>query len=186
MALGLEKFDCAKDIERLAVPLSDECRKMCEQNMCGSYGRNWMCPPAIGSLAELQRQFEGYDRCLIVTKVYTLEDSYDWEGMKNGAKNFQDRLMEYRGLIAAEAPQFGYLMLGAGACLLCPTCSHQVQEPCRFPDKAIVSLEAFGVDVMRMMAEQGLKYNNGVNTVTYIGGIFYCSDPAAANAGDKA
>lgn len=32
------------------VKFSDELRKMCEQNKCGMYGSNWMCPPGVGAV----------------------------------------------------------------------------------------------------------------------------------------
>lgn len=171
--MSMEFFDHAKDICCSSVPFSEECRKMCEQNVCGNFGRNWTCPPAIGPLAELQQQLSAYNRCLIVSRVYQLQDSFDWEGMVNSGKNFQDRIAGLKNKINAEEPRFEFLALGAGACQLCETCSYQEQQPCRNPEEAIFSLEAFGIDVMRMMTENGLKYNNGPNTVTYVGSIFW-------------
>jgi hypothetical protein len=37
----------------------------------------------------------------------------------------------------------------------------------------IVSLEACGIDVMRLMKVNGLPYYGGPNTVTYIGGLAF-------------
>nr|WP_305142352.1 DUF2284 domain-containing protein [uncultured Acetatifactor sp.] len=47
-------------------------------------------------------------------------------------------------------------------------------HPCRFPDMAISSLEAHGINVSRLAAECGMKYINGQNTVTYFGAVL-CS-----------
>ena len=66
------------------------------------------------------------------------------------------------------------LHLGAGGCNICPVCARVENHPCRFPDMAISSLEAHGINVSRLAAECGMKYINGQNTVTYFGAVL-CS-----------
>ena len=61
------------------------------------------------------------------------------------------------------------MLLGAGACGGCNTCARVSGEPCRHPGRAVVSLEAAGVDVVELAKKSGLKYLNGSNTVTYFG-----------------
>ena len=65
------------------------------------------------------------------------------------------------------------LTLSAGACNLCETCSYVLQKPCIMPDKAIGSLEAHGVDVTALVTNCGLQYNNGPNTVSYVGVVMF-------------
>ena len=168
-----EFFDHAKTIPLSQVTFSQEVRKLCEQNMCGNFGKSWTCPPAVGSIEELQTQISSFTRILLVDKVYPLEDSFDWEGMKKGGRDFQLQLLKFKKRIKEADPERLFTVLGAGACKLCETCTYREEKPCRKPDHAIVSLEAFGIDVMKMMQESGLKVNNGPNTVTYIGGIFH-------------
>ncbi|MFC1532843.1 DUF2284 domain-containing protein [Thermodesulfobacteriota bacterium] len=67
--------------------------------------------------------------------------------------------------------QLKFKILGAGGCSQCKQYTYIDEEPCRRPDDALVSLEACGIDVIRLMKDNGLKYYNGKNTVTYIGGI---------------
>jgi len=71
----------------------------------------------------------------------------------------------------------GHILLGAGSCLLCPQCSYVDGEVCRRPGDMIVSLEACGIDVMRLMKDNELPYYGGPNTVTYIGGVAFSPDP---------
>ena len=52
----------------------------------------------------------------------------------------------------------------------------QKGEPCRFPEKAFPSLEAYGVFVSKLAQACGMRYINGANTVTYFGVVLY--DPA--------
>ena len=46
-------------------------------------------------------------------------------------------------------------------------------EPCRFPEKALPSLEAYGVDVYNTTKDTDLKYINGQNTVTFFGMVLF-------------
>ena len=45
--------------------------------------------------------------------------------------------------------------------------------PCRFPEKAIPSLEAYGINVSRLASAAEMKYINGQNTVTYFGMVLF-------------
>ena len=166
-------FDLGKLISVSDIPFDMEVRKLCEQNSCGKFGSCWTCPPAIGKFEELQHRVVDFKHFLIFYKVYALEDSFDWEGMMDGARDFQKRILKLKKQIESQDADFTFLVLGAGACMVCEKCSYLENQPCRFPDKAIFSVEAFGIDAMKMMKENGLKYNNGPNTVTYIGGLFY-------------
>jgi predicted metal-binding protein len=69
------------------------------------------------------------------------------------------------------------MLLGAGSCQLCPSCSYVDGEPCRRPDDMIVSLEACGINVMSLMKVNNLPYYGGKNTVTYIGGLAFDPEP---------
>ena len=41
------------------------------------------------------------------------------------------------------------------------------------PDRALASLEAYGVNVSALARACGMKYTNGQNTVTYFGALFF-------------
>ena len=41
------------------------------------------------------------------------------------------------------------------------------------PALAMSSLEAYGIDVAQLAKQAGMKYINGVNTVTYFGAVFF-------------
>ena len=166
-------FDHSKTIAVSGIPFDDEVRRLCEQNSCGKFGKSWTCPPAAGAIEELQARLTAFNHFIIFYKVYALEDSFDWEGMMAGVKDFQSRIFKLKKQIRAKEPEFDFLVLGAGACQVCDACTYPEQEPCRFPDDAMYSVESFGIDVMKLMRDNGLNYNNGPNTVTYIGGLFY-------------
>ena len=52
-------------------------------------------------------------------------------------------------------------------------CGILTDDPCRFPDEAMPSLEASGIDVVQLTKDTGLVYNNGPKTMTIIGLILY-------------
>jgi predicted metal-binding protein len=65
------------------------------------------------------------------------------------------------------------LALGAGACGGCKTCAKKKGEPCRHPGRALLSLEACGIDAYQMGRLAGLPLSNGANTVSFLGVLLY-------------
>ena len=166
-------FDEIKEIPASGLVFSEEVRKLCEQNACGFYGKNWTCPPAVESLDALKRKIMSFNALLVFYQVRQVKNSFDWQGMMTGAIEFKNRLQSMKKEIGNHLAPPDFLMLGMGSCNLCETCTYPCGEPCRHPEDAIVSLEACGIDVMRLMKDNGLKYYNGKNTVTFIGGLFF-------------
>lgn len=147
-------------------------RSMCESNACGLYGRCWMCPPDVGEIDSLMDSLRAYSHVLVYQTVGELEDSYDFEGMEAAAETHTALTLRLTDAFA-DLPFAKRLHLSKGGCRICPVCAKTEEKPCRFPDRAIPSLEAYGVNVSRLAAEAGMKYINGQDTVTYFGAIFF-------------
>ena len=147
-------------------------RDMCASNACGMYGKCWMCPPDCGDIDEMMAKIREYDHVLVYQTVGELEDSYDFEGMQEVGSRHNKLAQALRGAIAARELS-DPLHLGAGGCRVCPVCAKRTGEPCRFPDLAMTSLEAYGINVSRLATAAGMKYINGQNTVTYFGAVFF-------------
>ena len=148
-------------------------RDMCASNACGMYGKCYMCPPDIGEIDALMDELRGYDHALVYQVVSELEDSFDYEGMVEAKKCTYPLAQSLREVFSdARLPKV--LHLGAGGCGVCNPCAKRTGEPCRFPEKAMSSLEAYGINVSRLAAASGMKYINGQNTVTYFGAVFFC------------
>lgn len=149
-----------KEVQFLA-----EFRDACRANSCGKYGRCWMCPPDVGEIDEMIDRAKQYQWAVVFQTVGQLEDSFDIEGMQDAAVAHNQLTQQ---VAAAWQPRLqNTLVLGAGGCQLCETCAKIDGEPCRFPDKAISSLEAYGISVQQLASLAGMKYINGTNTVTY-------------------
>lgn len=151
------------------IVFSDELLKYCEANQCGKYGKSWMCPPAIASNHRFIEKYRAFKKALVISKVSQLEDSFDFEGMEAARWTFQAILLDFQKHFGSQS---GYAILGAGACSLCDECTYP-DQPCRFPNLAFPSLEALGINVTELARTCKMKYNNGVNTVTYFAAVFY-------------
>lgn len=167
LALGADKVGAVPVAE---IDFEPSFRSLCESNACGMYGCSWMCPPHVGKVEDLIAQAKGYQTALVYQIVDTLEDSYDFEGMMAAG----ERMNRLTAAVRRKFEELGLkncLFLGAGGCRICPKCAKQDDEPCRYPDLAMSSLEAYGVNVSVLAPQAGMKYINGVNTVTYFGAV---------------
>ena len=143
---------------------------MCEQNACGHYNKNWVCPPAVDSLDKFRLKISKFHTFVVIYKVYDIINSFDFKGMVAGVVDFRNRLI---GLRKDFPESMTVMILGAGPCALCKECAYLKGEACKRPDDAFVSMEACGIDVVQLMKDNDLKYHNGQNTVTYIGAVLY-------------
>jgi len=160
-------------IEVKDITFRPEFREACRQNSCGKYNTNWGCPPACGTIEEMMAQAQSYPYALVYQTVSLLEDSFDYEGMQEGKRYYNSVTEKVRELFAQYFPHKETLFLNAGACKVCGRCAKLDEQPCRFPEKRTVSMEAYGVDVSNLAKVAGMNYINGQNTVTYFGAILY-------------
>ena len=162
--------------------VTDTCfRDMCAANACGVYGKCYMCPPDVGDIHELMQSLSKYAYVLVYQRIGALEDSFDYGGMQD-ARRAQYRLAQALRDALDALPLPNALHLGAGGCGVCQTCAKRVGEPCRFPDRAMASLEAYGIHVSEMARAAGMNYINGANTVTYFGAVLFNKEDTDADA----
>ena len=147
-------------------------RDICASNSCGMYGKCYMCPPDCGEIDDLMAEIGNYKYALVYQTVSELEDSFDIEGMTEAKKIFRPISQKLRDVFCKMEVE-KVLHLSAGGCGVCKVCAKRTNEPCRFPEKAIPSLEAYGINVSRLAASAGMKYINGQNTVTYFGTVLF-------------
>ena len=162
----------AEEIPVSKIVLQPELRKYCEVNSCGLYGKNYTCPPHVGEVDDLINNLRKYNRAFIWQNIYPLEDSFDFEGMMDGGKHHQEMTLKIANEIYAKLGKDDVLILSAGGCSKCKSCGIKTSEPCRHPESALVSLEAYCINVSQIGEVSSLKYINGENTVTYFSGAF--------------
>ena len=161
---------CAQ-IETRDIRFDPAFRAACERNACGYYGACWMCPPDVGDIEALITRARAYEHAIVFQTVQEVADSFDIEGMHRAAKAHNHLIRRLKR--AAERGGIDCFLLGAGACGGCSVCARKTGEPCRHPGRAVVSLEAAGVDVLELAKRANLPYSNGKNTVTYFGLLLF-------------
>ena len=164
-ALALEAgFTHTAPLDAATIELKDEVRDMCASNTCRAYGKNWSCPPACGELDALRRQVARYHSGILVQTVGEIEDSMDFEGIMEVEAAHKDHFMALHEKLLARWPDL--LALGAGTCTRCKSCTYP-DAPCRFPDKRVSSMEAYGMVVMETCKANGLGYYYGPQAIAY-------------------
>ena len=143
--------------------------ELCQLNSCGNYGMNYTCPPFVGDTAELINEAKSYKTGYVFQKIYKIEDSFDIEGMNDARISFRCLTKMTDEMLKDKAED--YKILSAGGCTECDECGLKTGEPCRYPEVAYPSLEAYSVNVSKLADLSGMKYINGQNTVTYFGMI---------------
>ena len=152
------------------IPFSEEVVAACARNACGCYGKTWQCPPGVGTLTERMRICRAYEHAIVFTTRHDLEDSFDFEGMVEGQKDFKVTVDRFAQLLGDSLSS--YLLYSNEGCDRCATCTYP-DAPCRFPHMLRPSLEASGLVVGDLANAAGIPYNNGPATVTYFGAIAF-------------
>ncbi len=162
----------AELIPASAVRTDRKYRAMCESNECGNYGRSWMCSPDVGDIDDLIQSLSVYEHVLVYETVTTLPHggTFD-EYMESG--NAHNRLAQSLKSVFRSFGVENGLFLGVGGCRYCTVCAKKTAAPCRFPDRAIASLEAYGIDVSALAAAAGMDYAFEKGRVTYFGAVFF-------------
>jgi predicted metal-binding protein len=173
-----------RDIEQLSIHeyafmnstdviFSKEVRDLCKQNKCGMYASSWACPPAIGSLDDCKARCSAYRHAFMFTTATKVKKRYDFQGWIQARKEHEkltDHVADIFRFYDADA-----LVLSTEGCLLCKTCTYP-DAPCRFPTRMYPATEGYGIMVMQQAKVCNVKYNNGINTVTYFSMIFFNAD----------
>jgi len=157
-----------------AIIFSPELLECCKTNVCGNYNKSWTCPPACESFEKQREKILSHKNALIFTTVRELEDSFDYEGMEKGRMFHSMLTIEIKKRLA------GALVFGAGGCPVCSVkdgisektaCAYP--DPCLFPEKRIVSIEAAGINVTELSKTAKVTYNNGQNSVTFFSLVLF-------------
>lgn len=163
-------FTHVAPLDPKTLQVKPEVRQMCQANSCGMYAKRWSCPPGCGSLEDCEDRVSRYCHGILVQTVGELEDELDGEGMIETERRHKDNFLKMNGLLRQH--QKDVLALGSGCCTLCKTCTYP-DAPCRFPDRQISSMEAYGLVVLEACKANSLPYYYGKCTIAYTGCFLY-------------
>jgi predicted metal-binding protein len=167
------------------IEFHEDFRKACEKNICRKFDTNWMGPPAIGPIRVLKQRATRYRCGLLFQTVHRVASSFDMKGMLEGAKIHQKVFRDLLENIRKKYPSEDLLPLNAGCCSICEKCAYLDGGPCRHPDQAVSSVEAYGMNVIALEKSARIPYYNGKNTVSYVGLILFDKSQAELNARRK-
>lgn len=157
-------FDHGGPLNVAALDFNPAVRDMCAADRCRSYGRCWTCPPGCGTLEEIAEKAAAYHRGVLLQSTGEMEDDFDVETMMDTEKLQKERFAAFVAKVREEYP--GCLPMSSGACGVCGECTCP-DTPCRFPQLAIPSMEAYGLVVSQVCESSGLPYYYGPKTITY-------------------
>ena len=143
-----------------------EVRDMCTADKCGKYGKYWTCPPACGTLEDAARRVSHFSWGILLQSTGLMEDAFDAETLMETEDAQKARFEAFVQKLRATQPAGSFLPMSSGGCSICGKCTYP-DAPCRFPDRAIPSMEALGLMVNDVCKLSGIPYYYGRNTITY-------------------
>lgn len=147
-------------------------RLICKSNACGNYGHCHMCPPEVGDISDLIAQTKKYSRMLVFQSLIKMEDTFDYNEQERASMIHNLRALDIRNALREfDAECIG---LGPGACPLCKKCSARMNLPCVFPEKALASIESYGIDVNQIAKLSGLDASTKPGHINFFG-IILCN-----------
>jgi len=167
--LGLET--CLEFDPRIITP-EDRIRAFCRENKCGTYGNNYMCPPYAGSLEEIKEKLESFQHGLLLRYSKTIDVKGDKEGVIKTRTDFHSSVLYMEDVLNATGLNRIWGMI-CGSCGLCEICKARSKEPCLFPEKARVSMEAAAIDVQGLLEKLNLDNRFHTDKITWTGCILY-------------
>ncbi len=156
-------------LDPATLQVKEMVRESCAAGRCSAYGHNWTCPPACGTLSECAQRMKLYQRGLLLQTVGTLQKTIDTRGYQETEERHRKALLAFSKEIRKVYPQA--LCLGAGGCRICSSCAYP--KPCRFPEQALSSMEAYGLFVTQVCRDNHLDYYYGPKTITYTACVLF-------------
>lgn len=162
-------FDEAKPLDVVTLKPMAAVREMCAEDKCRAYGRNWTCPPAIGTLEECEARLQSFSYGILLQTVGALRRRIDSRTIMDTERRHMEYFRTFSDRVREMDPDA--LCLGAGGCRVCKVCAYP--EPCCFPEKALSSMEGYGLFVTQVCRDNDLPYYHGEGTITYIACVLF-------------
>ena len=142
---------------------------MCNADKCMIFGKNWGCPPHCGSVEECQQKMHSYSKGILLQTTGHMTKAIDSKCYRETERRHLSAFYTLADIVREAYPNA--LCLGAGGCRICKKCAYP--EPCRFPEKAMSSMEGYGLFVTQVCRDVGVPYYYGERTITYSACILY-------------
>ncbi len=137
--------------------------KLLAQQDAAVYGERRKIPPSPHSFAECKAIIEQYSDAFLFDAVYEVDDAYDMERCAGVRK-------EHAALVHAISDEFrqrfGKVLTLSLSCDLCEDCPCP-QKACRYPEKQVPTIDSYGVQIMKTLADRDIMYDYGIHMAIY-------------------
>ncbi len=146
-------------------------RKLCRQNKCGEYDRNWGCPPGVGTEEECLGLIHQYGRAVLLSRCHKEIAMDDLARIDMCACEMQDMVRAMCNAMRS-AGYDDVLPLADGGCKYCGDCTYP-DDACRFPLQMVPSVSGYGISMETYARSQGIDYRFEDDCFTLYGMILY-------------
>jgi len=147
-------------------------RAFCAENKCGNYGHNYMCPPLNSSMEDIRKNLKRFSRGLLFQYSKPLEIKKDLAMARQTKVDFHEKVLQVEDFLRQSG--FGRVWgLIGGSCGLCDTCRVNTSEPCLYPERARMSLEAIGINVLGLADKLGLDSEFHQDRIVWTGCVLF-------------
>ena len=150
------------------IPFSDRVRHICRTD-CSRYGNCWACPPHCGEVEDCIARCREYSRFFLFSTVTEVSDAWNSEECLRVKSAHEELSRALNGELREKLTR--YLMLSTG-CTLCPKCACP-EEPCRFPEERLSSMESHGIVIIKLAEDMGLTHTFGSDSIVYFSIVLF-------------
>lgn len=165
LPICLYHFFSPKELE-----FSHRVRWVCSHE-CPMYGRSWACPPGVGTVEQCRDKCLSYDRCLLISTMTEVADISNLEITLATRQPHEEITNQVRDLLRGQGIE--PYVLSTQACAFCEECTYCHGKPCRHPQLMHPCIESHSINLLPMIEQLGLEFQNGSNVVTWFSLLFY-------------
>lgn len=144
------------------LTFTEAVKELCNQDTA-VYGERRNVPPAPASYEKCMEEIHAYEYAFLFDAVYEVPDAYDLSRCEDARR---EHAALVRSLCDEMSARFGKVMPLSISCDLCDDCPCP-KKPCKKPDQKIVSMDSYGVQIMRTLADRDIAYDYGIDTAIY-------------------
>ena len=152
-------------VDPKTLEFSDRVRWIC-QHECAMYGKSWACPPGVGTVEECKKKCLGYEKALLISTLTEVSDIGDLDATLATRREHEDITDQVGDILRENGVQ--PFILSTEACAICGRCAILDGKPCRHPEKMHPCVESQGINIIPTLEENGLEFQYGQNTVTWV------------------
>lgn len=154
----------------LLIP-EERIREYCYQNICGNYEKHYMCPPYIGTIDEIKKQLNHFDKAILLRYSAKYKKDEYRKIIFKSKMDFHMKVLKLEKLFhKMDIDSWGLI---GGSCSLCIECKATANKPCKHPKKARPSFESLGIDVQKLLDNFGLDNKFYPEKIVWAGCVLF-------------